>query len=319
MIDNRNQNIDYLKAFGIYLVILGHLIENLNENFDNNILFKFIYSIHMPLFIFLSGVLIDKNKILTRDFLQKKTEGLLLPFLVWALIKSITLGFINKSIFINTFVKTLLYPDNGLWFLVTLFWINIIYFICNYFLENKLLYFYLFVFLGNIIIILFKFDNIFALKQSFYLLPFFILGYTLRNYFSTFNNYFILLTISFFLFTFKFWTRIDSSQNSIFLYLFFNIKKLFISFSGVVGFYYLFNKINCHLKYVQKVGESTLSIYALHFFFINQYHFIFQNYYIPSLLLYSMFVLVICYYTSNIIFKFPILSYFLFGKKIIII
>jgi fucose 4-O-acetylase-like acetyltransferase len=54
--------IDVLKGITIYLVIIGHVIQYGNgktyldtESFWDNYIFQFIYSFHMPLFIFLSG------------------------------------------------------------------------------------------------------------------------------------------------------------------------------------------------------------------------------------------------------------------------
>lgn len=62
LMNNRNQIVtykkerlhwlDYSKAIGMYLVVLGHVIK------DNSQLLKvIIYSFHMPLFFFLSGFL----------------------------------------------------------------------------------------------------------------------------------------------------------------------------------------------------------------------------------------------------------------------
>lgn len=47
--------IDNLRGFLILLVILGHCIQNTNSNYQSDILFCYIYSFHMPLFIFVSG------------------------------------------------------------------------------------------------------------------------------------------------------------------------------------------------------------------------------------------------------------------------
>lgn len=78
----KNKKILFLQCFGILLVVLGHSGENIPY------LTKWIYSFHMPLFIFISGYLLDytsKNgiiKINYVNFIKKKIIRLLVPYLV---------------------------------------------------------------------------------------------------------------------------------------------------------------------------------------------------------------------------------------------
>lgn len=52
----RNLLIDVLKGIATLAVLLGHAIQRgLIVGYENNIIFKIIYSFHMPLFILLSG------------------------------------------------------------------------------------------------------------------------------------------------------------------------------------------------------------------------------------------------------------------------
>ncbi len=54
--------LDFLKGFAILLVILGHVIQyNINDPY-NNIVFRYIYAFHMPLFMFISGFVSYKEK-----------------------------------------------------------------------------------------------------------------------------------------------------------------------------------------------------------------------------------------------------------------
>ena len=54
----RNPLIDNVKFIMIFFVVLGHLIEPLlSHNSTLSILFKIIYSFHMPVFIIISGPL----------------------------------------------------------------------------------------------------------------------------------------------------------------------------------------------------------------------------------------------------------------------
>ena len=78
----RNKTIDIIKGIAIFLVVLGHVIQFrfLPESFDENYLFRMIYSFHMPLFMFLSGYLVWKESLITVN-LQKKFRRLIIPFL----------------------------------------------------------------------------------------------------------------------------------------------------------------------------------------------------------------------------------------------
>lgn len=60
----RSFEIDFIKAFAICLVVLGHSIQLFNgteyrmtQSFYNNLIYKIIYSFHMPLFMLVSGYL----------------------------------------------------------------------------------------------------------------------------------------------------------------------------------------------------------------------------------------------------------------------
>lgn len=70
IISKRNSYLDIAKSLGIILVVIGHCIQYGSgslyfekELYFYNILFKFIYSFHMPLFMLISGYLFGYNKI----------------------------------------------------------------------------------------------------------------------------------------------------------------------------------------------------------------------------------------------------------------
>lgn len=78
---DRKLYVDYIKAIGIILVILGHI------NFANEPVKEWIYSFHMPLFFFATGLTTYK-KTLNKTFVINKIQSLMVPYFVWGLIYS---------------------------------------------------------------------------------------------------------------------------------------------------------------------------------------------------------------------------------------
>lgn len=76
---------DFIKAFGIILVVLGHI------NSYNGFLKEWIYSFCMPLFFFASGVIAanrKKEKSFDKKSLLSKIKSLLVPYIIWGLMYS---------------------------------------------------------------------------------------------------------------------------------------------------------------------------------------------------------------------------------------
>jgi fucose 4-O-acetylase-like acetyltransferase len=78
MIKNRNHTIDIAKGVGIILVVFGH---SWMVSHGNREVFRIVFSFHMPLFLFLSGVFLnEKNSF--KDFLISRAHSILKPYFV---------------------------------------------------------------------------------------------------------------------------------------------------------------------------------------------------------------------------------------------
>ena len=73
--------VDYVKAIGIILVVMGH-INFANSNFGIK---EWIYAFHMPLFFFATGLVIKEAK-LDKNFFVKKFKTLMIPYFIWGMI-----------------------------------------------------------------------------------------------------------------------------------------------------------------------------------------------------------------------------------------
>ncbi len=147
MKNSRNLQLDVLKGIGILLVIIGHIS-------GNGILNKWIYSFHMPLFFFISGVIYYlSNKVDVKSFITKKFHGLIVPYLIFAIITfiywvvierylrdsgGISVGHQFLEIFISQGGDESHEYNVVLWFLPCLFMMEIIFdWLCKRFKTNK--------------------------------------------------------------------------------------------------------------------------------------------------------------------------------------
>ena len=117
---SRVSYIDIAKAIGIYLVILGHVVN------VGTPLKTILYTFHMPLFFILSGMTYklpsDNSWQSIKERLKKKVSVLLIPYILFALIYS-KLTFTNLACIGYSSWKTLKLAGSlsSLWFLMALF------------------------------------------------------------------------------------------------------------------------------------------------------------------------------------------------------
>jgi fucose 4-O-acetylase-like acetyltransferase len=124
-IRQRDPRADALKGFAILLVVVGHAIQDpYHYGLSHNLVFRFIYSFHMPLFMFVSGyVAALSTKPADIRFIWNKAIRLVLPFLAWHAARYVIFARYHDYGFVSYWHHLLLAPDHdhGLWFLWVLF------------------------------------------------------------------------------------------------------------------------------------------------------------------------------------------------------
>lgn len=110
--------LDNIKGLLIFLVVLGHCLQFSNSEPDSCLLYNFIYSFHMPLFMCLSGYACYKKEV-NWNVIPKRAKQLLLPFVTFNIINSILTHQAIWDYVIN--------PQIGLWFLWVLFFITLLH------------------------------------------------------------------------------------------------------------------------------------------------------------------------------------------------
>lgn len=180
------REIDIMKGIGIFLVVLGHL--NTLPGIS-----KVIYGFHMPLFFFISGFVFNKKSSLV--FIKEKFNRILVPYIFFSVLTFLLYYIPNyndsKFKLSDLFIGTLLGVSNDyylswnvvLWFLPSLFLINIIFnFAVKYSRVLK------FIALGVLLLggVIFNKDDLylpFHLGSSILMIPFFASGFFIKaNY-----------------------------------------------------------------------------------------------------------------------------------------
>lgn len=192
--------ISLIKNIALLLVILGHAgciyagkwqcdVVNNNSNLIKYIT-EYIYSFHMPLFVFVSGYIYSYSKNILKKyncknaFIINKCKRLIVPYLITSILFMIPIqmifnvykdgdrSYINRVIFDIVLAKR---PAH-LWYLIMLFNIFIIFiFIEKYTKTNK--------YITNILLLLFisivsiKIPNVYQISSTFKYLLYFYIGY----------------------------------------------------------------------------------------------------------------------------------------------
>ncbi|WP_424503853.1 acyltransferase family protein [Psychrilyobacter sp.] len=140
-------SVSFLQVFGIILVVMGHIGY---PNYIETFLFHWIYSFHMPLFLFISGYLFKhtyKANTTYIDFIKKKVVRLIIPYVIISSIAYVPKYILNSfairkvELTLKSFIHRFFYPDTNpiifFWFLPTLFIILITFFIIQKLLNDN--------------------------------------------------------------------------------------------------------------------------------------------------------------------------------------
>lgn len=322
--------IDALKGFAILLVVMGHVLagnyfnfrEALASNAQGVILWKIIYSFHMPLFMFCSGFVFHKSKDFfstsnTFTLIFKRFKGLIVPY--------ISMGFISFLLIDRFFIY---------WYLYCLF----VFYVLTIFFEWIMFHFKWWTI---------RIDSLFLLAISFLFLLlhgrfsqfewpplidighfslyfYFILGmivrrYELHNFIQSRNIVFSISIVLFFGLTLTKFQGISFPLCSV-LYLLIPLSAI----SCLLFFFQTSQSKGKFFSLLQKCGNFTLEIYVLHiFFYVSipwkgaldslpcRMSFLLQ---LVTSLLSSVVMIAFCIVIINFISKSSLLKTMLFGK-----
>lgn len=167
----RNAYFDNAKLLLIFLVVFGHLIQPfIGETKSLETLYTWIYTFHMPAFIFLAGFFAKGSGNI--NYIMKLAKRLIIPYILFQMIYTGYYFFIGKS---NWLTDSIFYPHWSLWFLFSLFCWHILLIV--YRKIPALIGIGLAVLIGLGIGYFDQVGHTFSLSRTFVFFPYFLIGY----------------------------------------------------------------------------------------------------------------------------------------------
>ncbi|CAK1229622.1 Uncharacterized membrane protein YcfT (YcfT) [Fructobacillus fructosus] len=259
--------IDVAKAIGIVLVVYGHVILGLHDSglwtgfINYRALHDVIYSVHMPLFFFLSGIFaINWVERAPGTAIGKKALTLLVPYFLWGFIQASVMqvfaGSTNNGQGLANAVKLPFIPYAQFWFLYDLFWIFLIYYLLiNYLhLTTKV-----FIILSFILMLVSPYLGYWELWRISYHMIFFAIGTLILKHHQWINrvNFWAVVMVT---------VILNSLMLTLSLNIFWhNALTFVVACSGIL----LLAKISKGIKSkkIDSVGRQSMVIYLLHLMF----------------------------------------------------
>lgn len=253
--------IDISKAIGIILVVVGHYYpDNAPIYYDS--FRSYIYTFHMPLFLFLSGCMFaytrkKESVVLT---MKKKLNRLAIPYIIVSVLiiglKLVTQRFVyvENGVDFFSFVRMLYEPEAGyfLWYIWVLLWM---YFLCSFF-NNRAYLYILFVLSIIVKFIPEEFPRVLCLHELKNSAMYFLFGAILFNdniYVHFRKNHVQMLFVICFVICSFFW------------FMGWYQSPIVMSLFGTLGIYSLANMMDKgEYKKLLYIGKSSFIIYLFH-------------------------------------------------------
>ena len=121
----RNPYLDFMRGIAIFLMLWGHCVQYCipqEMDFFENVVFKTIYSFHMPLFAMISGYIchISLEKRNMYEYVGKRAIGLTQAIVFGGILNFLIVNLPNAIITASpgkVFTTSILYSSSSLWFL----------------------------------------------------------------------------------------------------------------------------------------------------------------------------------------------------------
>lgn len=327
MFKNRIAYVDIAKGLAIWLMVIGHM--DISEQIR-----IYIYSFHMPLFFILSGLFFKRDRPFLIN-LKSSIKSILWPYFTFSVInlfvcwvspylhpelyydmhgKEIFFAAI-RGIFLGTdqITPTSFMPLGALWFLVSLFTIQVLTSALAALVRNNRIFLLMATIIPIALFLVTRTNMPFSVRSSMMAMPFYCLGYALRDIdFSGIphRGYFFMILALFFVFIIPLngFCTIDECIYGKSILLFY-VNAVIATIMVLVACSFIAGKRIS--RYLELIGQQTLVILGMHafpmivmkvagvLFFGNA---VLSS--LPFILLVSVVVLVVSYMMGIIISKY---------------
>ncbi len=278
--------VDYAKGIGIILVVFGHVARGVvNADITINhemmlLLDQLIYSFHMPLFFFLSGLFFigSLKKRETSGLIVNKLHTLIYPYLVWSIIQlSLQISLSEYTNFEKSFENIYAFlwqPSDHFWYLYTLFVMFVLYTLVYYMTSSvrSILFLSLLTYFLHELL-----STPWSVLNSVYQFGiYFSLGIALSHFKEEHIDKLWLRTVGA-IFTFSLAMYLVPYQGmlpSLFMNDLLTLIIAVIAILSVVVFSHLLSKLN--VAWIKIVGSYSLEIYLVHIIFGSGFRIIMQ-------------------------------------------
>ncbi|NWQ42019.1 acyltransferase family protein [Bacillus sp. EB106-08-02-XG196] len=171
---SRSKYFDNAKFILIFLVVFGHMISPYKD--QDKVLFTLytvIFLFHMPAFILISGYFAKGFK--NKGYLLKSVQKILIPYFIFQIIYSVVYFLVGKE---KTLEFNLFQPHWSLWFLLSLFFWNLLLYV---FAKLKWVGLLISVLLGIAIGYFEDAGSFMSISRTFVFFPYFLLGFLLNG------------------------------------------------------------------------------------------------------------------------------------------
>lgn len=269
--------VDCAKGIGIILVVYGHVVRGLiNADIvsSNKILSyvdSIIYTFHMPLFFFLSGLFFSKTLYNNGECrtLLSKIDTVIYPFIVWSLIQGFIEVFLssytNGHVTVVEVLSLVWSPRAHFWFLYVLFASMLCFVLFQHFFGRFGRFGRVCCFISSFIIYILSsnMESMGIVKDFSESFIFFVIGcffFQLRAHEIIFSKLYLVTAFLVFI-----------SMQLVFHLVFdfnFNDKNLFSLILSVLSFLFVsslsYNLTSFFSKFIAYIGSMSLYIYLLH-------------------------------------------------------
>ena len=279
--------LDALKGFAVLSVVLGHVLlgyENqqiFREYLSIQIARNWIYTWHMPLFLFLSGFAYSLSCLNNGNInilkIKKNTLKILCIYLLFSILlgglKTVFASFVDNPMNLKDTILSIFIPTNIMWYL----WVLIIYY--NFFVLIRaflkydfLVLFILFMLSLFVNITIYNHPLALGVKNLLIYAVFFYIGFLTKKYFDRFKKFlskkytiysalFALIIAFFYLFNYSI------IKNNMIVKVIINYLSSFSIIAFLIAFFYTYRSTNN--RCLINLGLASLVIYLSHTYIVT--------------------------------------------------